>query len=106
MGDSDERRIDHRPPDERAAAPVIAERPQANGLGPKQGPGRRISVSRSHASRQAASPCLPAEPASIEESAAAEEQDHDKDDEERVGVHVFHAGSRRPIGLSSCEHPA
>jgi len=49
---------------------------------------------------------LPADPASIEESAAAEDQEHDKDDEERVGVHVFNTGSRRPIRLCSCGHRA
>jgi hypothetical protein len=40
--------------------------------------------------------CLPADPASVEESAAAEKQDHDEDDEERVGVHALDGGRRRP----------
>ena len=40
---------------------------------------------------------LPADPASIEESAAAEEKDHDKDDEERGSVHVLNTGSSQPI---------
>jgi len=38
---------------------------------------------------------LPAAPAPIEESATAQEQDHDEVDEERISVHVRNAGRGR-----------
>ena len=47
---------------------------------------------------------LTADAASIEESPAAEEQDHDKDDEKRVSVHALETSSSRRYRLSSCEH--
>src|SRR5688500_14867833 len=47
--------------------------------------------------RNRAAYCLPADPAPVEESAAAEEQDHDEDDEECVSVHVLNAVRRRPL---------
>jgi len=56
----------------------------------------RLVRSRPFSNRNRAAQSLPPDPAPIEESPAAEEQDHDKDDEERVGVHdlILTAGGR------------